>query len=374
MDTYLFFSGHAPELSHAELVALTNQPARRLLPGIFLLDLTEPDLDRLKKLLGGTVKIARVILKSASLSLKNLEQEFIKYSAKNLAVTEYGGSKITPEDIKNLKSRLVMTRPTRFLSLGTQEHSLVALSKKHAQELCVLYQGTTYLAETIWIHDFNSWKKRDLHKPYRDLKKGMIPPKLGRIMLNLALRGNRGVVADPFCGTGTIGIEGLFIAGEVIASDTDSLAVQGARANLTWAAHEFTLSTPFSTQVLDATHLDEHFSAVDAIVTEPFMGALVDDEQGLKTLKGKRLTVDALKNIILGLEKLYKGSLKSWVRVLKPAGRVVIAVPNFSFQGRTYALKLFDTVGGLGYNIVSSTPYTKPGAFVTRVITVLERT
>ena len=59
----------------------------------------------------------------------------------------------------------------------------------------------------------------------------MIPPKLARTMINLAVGENDPksiTVFDPFCGTGTILMEGLMVGVTVMGSDLDHEAVHGA--------------------------------------------------------------------------------------------------------------------------------------------------
>ena len=58
----------------------------------------------------------------------------------------------------------------------------------------------------VWRHQAKEWYKRDRLKPFADGKKGMLPPKVARIMVNLALGKSyksSQVLLDPFCGSGT---------------------------------------------------------------------------------------------------------------------------------------------------------------------------
>ena len=42
----------------------------------------------------------------------------------------------------------------------------------------------------VWRHSAKAWFKRDRAKPYSDRHKGLLPPKIARILVNLALGGH----------------------------------------------------------------------------------------------------------------------------------------------------------------------------------------
>ncbi len=102
--------------------------------------------------------------------------------------------------------------------------------------------------------------------------------------------------------------------------------------------------------------------SIDAIVTEPFMG----------DTKAKPAEV---KNIVKGLEKLYIGCLRDWQRVLKDHGIVVIALPKYEINGKTYFVKkVIDMCENLGYTIVAGPiEYSRPQAVVKRAFYVFQK-
>jgi tRNA G10 N-methylase Trm11 len=252
--------------------------------------------------------------------------------------------------------------------MDTDEHELLMLSHQHVSEFNVIPQDDKIIiAKTVWIYDAEDWVSRDRNKPYRDIKRGMLPPKVARIMVNLAIAGKTGVtVADPFCGTGTVLSEAIMVGCNVIGSDTNPDAIPGTKSNLEWL-----LSTPglaprtYNLAVADATHFDESFKSVDCIATEPYMGPLLDERNPS--------SFDKIKNIAKGLDKLYRGAFKAFHRALPVGGRVVMSIPVFHVYDREIQTISIDTLTSLGYNYVSAVPYSKPGAAVIRNITILEK-
>jgi tRNA G10 N-methylase Trm11 len=239
------------------------------------------------------------------------------------------------------------------------------LSHQHVSEFNLIARGKEIvIAKTVWIYDAEDWVSRDRAKPYRDIKHGMLPPKVARMMVNLATRGQTGItLADPFCGTGTILSEAIMVGCKVIGSDTNPDAIAGTKSNLEWIRSTPHLrSTIYDLRSIDATHFNQR---VDAIATEPYMGPLLDERNPLPLSK--------IKDIAKGLDKLYRGALKSFALALPKGGRVVISIPTFQVYGRSIETISIDTLSSLGYNYVSAVPYSKPGGIVVRNIIILEK-
>ncbi len=354
---FYFFLGNTPELSLLEL--------RTLYPGQFDLVakevasfMSDLDLSSLPRL-GGTRKVAQEL---AVVSPKQLKAKLVQLisldSAKNIALTDYANQNLERSTIHDLKSTI--SRSIRFVALDTTEHELLMLSRQHVSEFNLIPSGENIaIAKTVWIFDAENWVSRDRDKPYRDIKHGMLPPKVAGIMVTLATRGQSGLtLADPFCGTGTILAEAMMVGCSVIGSDTNPDAIEGSKSNLAWLASSPNLrSTIYDLHVADATHFSE---TVDAVATEPYMGPLLDERNPSSLAK--------IKNIAKGLDKLYRGCLKSW-----QATRIVISIPSFHVYNRVIETISIDTISSLGYNVIASVPYSKPGAAVIRNITVLEK-
>ena len=365
---YYFFLGNTHDLSLLELKTLYSGEFTFIGKEIasYPHDL---DLSTVSRL-GGTRKIAKEL---AVVSPKELQAKLIELiigddGGKNIALTSFLSEEIEAPSVMKIKKAVLASRPIRFVSMEMDEHELLMLSHQHVAEFNLISNGENIvIAKTVWIFDAADWVSRDRDKPYRDIKRGMLPPKVARIMANLATRGIPGLtLADPFCGTGTVLAEGMMIGENVVGSDTNPEAVEGAKSNLAWlAATPGLKATKAEFFLADATHFDEHIKSIDAIATEPYMGPLLDDRNPSP--------LDKVKNIAKGLDKLYRGAFKSFHAVLPAHGRVVMSIPSFAVYNRVIETISIDTLAGLGYNYVSSVPYGKPGAIVIRNITILEK-
>ncbi|MFZ2199906.1 MAG: hypothetical protein WAV40_03910, partial [Microgenomates group bacterium] len=287
-------------------------------------------------------------------------------SLKNIALTDYASLDLGRAVFHELKDKI--ERSIRFVSMETSPHELVMLSHQHVAEYNLISKGDEVtIAKTVWIYDAEDWISRDRNKPYRDIKRGMLPPKVARIMVNLATQGKSDItLADPFCGTGTVLSEAIMVGCHVVGGDTNPEAIPGTQSNLEWL-----LSTPglpsktYQLKLADATHFHETFPSVDCIATEPYMGPLLDERNPS--------SLDKIKNIAKGLDKLYRGAFKSFHQSLPVGGRVVMTIPSFAVYGKVIGTISVDTLVSLGYNYISSVPYAKPGAAVVRNITILEK-
>lgn len=372
---HYFFLGNTPDLSLLEL--------RTLYPGEFSLVGKEMasydgelDLSGLSRL-GGTRKVAveLVCVPPKKLEAKLIELILADDGGKNIALTSYLPEGVVVPEVIKIKREVQKTRPVRFVSMETGPHELLMLSHQHVAEFNLIPFGrlpngdsdNIVIAKTVWIYNAEDWVSRDRSKPYRDIKHGMLPPKVARIMVNLATCGQSGLtVADPFCGTGTVLAEAMMVGCNVIGSDTNPNAIPGAKSNLAWIASTPGLKpTAYDVLLADATHFSEFVKSVDAIATEPYMGPLLDERNPS--------TLDKIKNIAKGLDKLYRGAFKSFRVTLPVGGRVVMSIPSFNVYNRVIPTISIDTLTSLGYNHLATVPYAKPGAAVIRNITVLEK-
>lgn len=365
---YYFFLGNTPELSLLELRTLylgEFEPVTKEIVGYA----AKLDLASLP-LLGGTRKVAQEL---AITTVRKLESQLIELikaheGGKNIAVTSYLPKDSQPISLSTIKKSVTETRPLRFVSMETDEHELLMLSHQHVSEFNVLPQGDKIvIAKTVWIYDAEDWVSRDRNKPYRDIKRGMLPPKVARIMVNLATRGESGLtLADPFCGTGTILAEAMLVGCNVVGSDTNPEAITGSKSNLSWLCDLYSIhNTEYSILQADATHFNEYIISADAIATEPYMGPLLDERNPS--------SLDKIKNIAKGLGKLYRGAFKAFHKTLSVGGRVVISIPTFHVYNREIDTISIDSLVALGYNYISAIPYSKPGGIVIRNITILEK-
>jgi len=363
---YYLSLGHTRDLSILELSEL-GVKLRELPCGLIATD--NSNLLALAPTLGGTTKVFKSLQPTSPNSLlSDLAQIMFQAEGKNFAFSNYSTSPLTAQDLRQLKEEVSLKRPVRLLSFDTSGHSLIALRKQHVTELSLIDDGgSLIIARTAWIQDADAWSHRDRRRPYQDIKRGMLPPKVARMMVNLGTKGKTQLtLLDPFCGTGTVLMEALLLGQNVVGSDNDQSAVEGTLRNLAWLCQENNLQSTPKVFVSDATHLQEKYpDQLDLIVTEPYLGPLLES----KSLPDAK----KLKNIARGLDKLYRGSLRAWHPLLPSGGRVVIVLPEFLLSGRSIPTLQIDTIASLGYNYLASVAYGKKDAIVVRNITILEK-
>lgn len=371
-SSLLFVFGRTPDLSFAELTALFPN-AERIIREVAKVDLPEdinPAL--LTNLLGGTVKIAGYLDTIESLD-PQLVVPFLISEAKPLTfgLSLYTQNQKLPRnlsrDIKGLLAEKGIS--SRYVTDEEGVLSSVTVSKHSVFELILVQTPHGFMVgKTIAVQPFEEWNKRDYGRPFVDPKAGMLPPKVARMAVNLAVVSSQMTVdsktlLDPFCGMGTILAEALLSGWNIIGSDQSVESVDKAQKNIDWLKKVYPEVSPSANFFTgDATHVSDRLEpeSIDAIVTEPFMGPA----GGM----GKNI-----KNIIKGLEKLYIGSLRDWYKVLKPDGRVVMAFPKYVLNKHEYFVKkVIDSCENLGYTIVAGPlEYSRPQAVVRREFYVL---
>ncbi len=384
MISRLFFFGRTPELSLVEL--RTFAPTAELIQEAIAVVHEEVHVDgvlvtdrELIELLGGTVKIARLCQIVPSLEAEQL----IKYlkgqdvsTRHTFAISGYGVSlgsiRQLASDIKSLFSGANISARFLLPREGTAVSS-VAIEKERADELVLIHHGEEYIVgQTTAIQPFESWSKRDFGRPYADPKAGMLPPKIARMIVNIALGSDaKGkTLMDPFCGMGTVVQEALMRGVNAIGTDIDGETIAKSKKNISWVLHEYGLKTNARLETSDATHIDAIVGkeSLDAIATEPFLGSSKIGERKITDTK-------SIANIIKGLEKLYIGCLKNWACILKKGSLIAIAFPSFVIGGRVYSVKkVVDTCENLGYTCKQGPLiYSRPQAIVQRNFYIFQK-
>ncbi len=360
MDETIFIFGRTPAMAFLELQTFFPQ-ARLIIPGVAAADTTvSPELAISS--LGGTVKIAKVVGHVPSISAQTLSP-FIEHGM-TFGVSVYGATKISRHVLEDMKKTI---SGGRFVEAKGSELTSVVIEKNNVQEILAINIKEGYvIGRTLAVQPFEAWSKRDFGRPYADPRAGMLPPKVSRMVVNIAARKRdlrqslaQKTLLDPFCGMGTILSEAIAMGWNVIGSDQDSDVVKKARVNLRWLTENRLAAEGVTYRFLtsDAVHISEAVDAasIDAIITEPFMG-------------NPNIKQEQVKNIIKGLEKLYIGCLKDWHKVLKADGVVMMALPKYEFGGKMYFVKkVIDMCENLGYTIEAGPiEYGRSGAMVKR--------
>lgn len=346
---YVFILGHNPKLSVAEVKAVF--PAGQVVEqtsSFLILDTAEFDGDQIMDQLGGTIKIGQVLADKIDkkLIVKDLQQHHAG-SKLNFGFSYYEAKKDNlGMDVKTalkkvgLNSRLVISKEKNLSS--------VVITKNKVVEYLVLSasdrpsrDGRKYLARTIAVQGFEGYSKRDFGRPARDMKSGSMPPKLAKIMINLAQVDKAAKIHDAFCGSGTMLQEALLMGyTNISGSDKSSKAIEDTKKNLVWLADTLKINTSGVKVFLhDVINLSDKLSEIDAIVSEPLLGP---------PLRGHE-SPQEIKRIVRDLEELYLAAFEQFIKILNPGGKVVMIFPSFMVDKNIYRLNIEEQIKNLGF-------------------------
>lgn len=184
-----------------------------------------------------------------------------------------------------------------------------------------------FLAHTIHIQDIDAYAARDMGKS-RDMEVGMLPPKLAQSMINLAL-GTTEIsddvrLYDPFCGLGTVPIEGLHMGiSYVYASDISPEMVAATDKSVAEYVTKVTNGgpsiNPLESMVLDAKNIIQFPSVSKAthMATEGYLGRIF----GQHSIKADLVEIEK-KNLI----EIY-GAMFAGLASIKWSGVIVMTIP-----------------------------------------------
>lgn len=380
MQNYFFQLGNTPELSMLELNAvigdkvveqLSDQVARASLK-------SDEEAKKLVDLLGGTIKIIKQIeeIKITNIDeLRNKVADYLSNHSENEKI-HFGFGEIGRDHLEKIEGyelkALLQQKGINSRYIEGSRSGLSASVLLHKKKIVEVYLISTdhgvFLGQTMAVQDIDDWTHKDRNKPYSNRKKGMLPPKVALMMINIAIGDNpiqknrKNLLLDPFCGTGTILIEGLLTNLDVLGSDLDEESVSGTKRNLEWLAQDYPFTHEYNVILADATKIPPQKDKVQYIVTEPFLGKPKPNQAKLPF-------------IFKGLEKLYLGAFKHWTTLLANSASIVIIFPTVTItdaKGRkiNYSLdSLIDKLATFGYTTVSKPVlYHRPQAVVQRQI------
>ena len=391
---YFFILGKNPILSKAEIEAVLEFEEYRIKNIEFsqnvLIIETEKELDInwLNNRLGGTVKIGKIL--DTIPSLENFEERFFdlikfrdgkvyfgfslyqldfkvhlkKYQNKLLPVA-MEIKRILREE-KNVNSRYVVSKELELSSVIVKKNKLL----QNGAEICFLVKENEILVgQTLAVQAFEEFGARDFTRPSRDELSGMLPPKLARIMINLAQVKEDVQILDPFCGSGTILQEALILGYQkLIGSDKSEKAINDSRENLNWLKEKYHLNTNnvqlFS---LPVEQLNQKIkpNSIDAIITEPFLGPPIKGNESLKQI-----------DLILNqLEIIYLAAFKEFDKILRKQGKIVIIFPVFKMRDYAKQLEIFEQIKKIGFNLINKEKliYYRPKQYIWRDIIIFEK-
>lgn len=346
MSTYIFIPGNNPPLSIAELNARYKDVGVEKIGEGFIVIKTDAAIDQNEfDRIGGFIKVAEIIMESSQNKLMNNLTDILAsyYQGKKLdyGISVYGFPEKQLRNIllnlkKELKKNDIKTRfiNNNFTNISAAQYKSI---KNNGLEIVIIKSdGEYYIGKVVGVQDIDAYSKRDYEKPFRDMQMGMLPPKLAQILINLT--GSCGKIWDPFCGSGTIVMEGLLMGITMIGSDINIERVNGAKKNVDWLKKEFKITSHADLFAHDATKpIDRQF---DAIAFEGDLGIP----------HSKSIHPDKLQSIMDELDNLYVRFFEN-LKLMKCKAPIICALPFYRLRdGKEFDMeKTIERIEKMGF-------------------------
>jgi tRNA G10 N-methylase Trm11 len=391
---YYFILGKNPLLSKAEIEAVlefkkTNFKVLEFFEQVLIIETKKLlDIDWLNNRLGGTIKIGQLLGEINQLeeiqdsffdwfkfgenkvffgfSLYQLhKQNNLSKAQKKLLVIAMEIKRILREE-KNINSRWVASKEPQLSAVIVKKNKLL----KYGSDICFfLNQDKILVGQTLAVQLFEEFGARDYARPGRDDVSGMLPPKLAKIMVNLAQAKETDMILDPFCGSGTILQEATLMNYEnLIGFDKSDRAVNDTKNNLSWLAEKYQLDlSKIEIEQSDVNNLSNKFKpkTIDHIITEPYLGPPLKGNEGDKQID----------LIIEELENIYLQAFANFKEILKMKGKAIIVFPIFKIRNNYKKLVILNEIEELGFKILNKEDliYSRPKQFVWREIIIFKK-
>jgi tRNA G10 N-methylase Trm11 len=393
-NTYVFVPGKNWKLSLAELVACFKGrncwfEFSDLGPAFFAVTVDRALSASIAADLGGIIKIGKVV---TNLATRTVKEAFLRESKQAQAQIRmsFSASGIVDEMVDADSGKSVFGVSVYYLErsfhpvsrtmqrfVGSSlKHELVAhgrklgfmgfprsrpqpqlshvevlkkgLVERKAEVLFCVGKEQTFVSTTVAVHNPFEFQKRDIGRPVQRKIFGM-PPRLARIMINLAFCTAGKSLLDPFCGVGTILQEALLAKARVIGLDVNPWCVEASKKNLEWLKKQYSMEdAAYAVLQGDSRRLMETIQQdVDCIATEPDLGP---------PLRHVATTTYAIK-IIGKLTPLYYDFLESAHQSLKKDGRLVLITPHIKTRsGKPITMQIEEKAMNVGFKKVAPFP------------------
>lgn len=364
MQTFAILGSH-PALSLAEIAAVRDARAESAAGITALFETLEGNFVSLMDQLGGVQKIGYVIGEVANANNDELiaflasQLEHEHHESKmhfGISVYDFGNPKgvqtlaaeckkigMTVKTVlkeKGLSARFVMSKEAALNAVSVEKNDLI---NKGAEFVFMVAPDRVVIGTTAAVQDAEDWSERDFGRPRRNAKQGMLPPKLARMMINLTGKRVAGsVLLDPFCGSGTVLMEGAMLGcSKLIGSDIATAAVHDTQHNMSWLKERGTTVNDLDVFAAKASEVAERLphNTVDIIVTETYLGL---PRRGVET-------AEDLHKAVGYITTLYRESFASLRNVLKEDGVVVVAAPMHKLGKETFEAPIVEIFEDLGY-------------------------
>lgn len=380
-----FVLGNNRELSTAEIEAVTGVSDFASTQGDVLLLETDLPGRMLQGRLAGTIKVGSVVGELAAWDKEACADLLSAMVDPSLPRVEFGLSVYDAGDGRaakelraetqrlglEIKARLKASgRPVRLVTSREKTLSAVVVTSNRLLErggefVLITLPGRILVGLTEAVQDFEAWGARDFGRPARDAQSGMLPPKLARMMVNLAEKEpTRSSLLDPFCGSGTVLMEAALLGyKEMTGSDISPKAVADTRTNLDWLAARRGAGIPPITLLVSPAQTLRLDAPVDAIVTETYLGP---------ALHGREHPAFLERNLA-DLSILYRDAFGALAKLAKPDGTAVVAFPVFQTKDGEREVATRTLMESVGWKVTRRLRYERAGQHVEREIFVMRR-
>jgi len=231
---------------------------------------------------------------------------------------------------------------------GNELLSERVLTREALDAVAFPYRSGFALGPTTWVPDSTAMRQRGTRKPSPHSEISL-SPRLARTLVNLTGLKPGQTLLDPFCGSGTILVEGYGKSLRCLGVDSRASRVQEARENIRWSIGGVT-DRGYDIRKGDARDLPRMLrgTKVDGIVTEPLL---------LPQLRARPKTSTA-REMIGESAGVYNDALASMAESIHSEGRIVVVVPviqtmegdevTLTLEGRKLGLRLFQP-GPVGF-------------------------
>ena len=374
---YIFILGRYPDLSKKEIVSVLKMQNYEVettysSEQVMVIRLNnELNVININKILGGTVKIGQVI---SRLPTPLTELQLINYFTSDTLFIDYlegvddkatiGASYYadkTKEDrgmhfklmslVKEIKTHLELQGfKVRYPKLEGTSLSSASVEKnklltKGVEILLIQTPDQMLIGKTLAVQEFESFSKRDYGRPSRDMNSGIMPPKIARMMINIAELPHDAAIIDPFCGSGTLLQEAAILGYKnVTGTDISDKAIGDSEKNLTWLTQRDSSLPIASIRQVDVLDLEEIYgqASFDAVIGEPYMGPNFQERPLLSVMQKNRDE----------LELFYASALEVFSTILKPGGVIVMILPIFHTGNHYLHMDISAKINTLGLKLV----------------------
>ena len=323
--------------------------------------------------LGGTIKLAQIIDQSPlkyleSLSPGKITFGYSDYSPKATKDSAWATAiRIKAALKKYHRAVRIVPSQTAVVSSAAAFHN--ALGRKANRIEFIKYKDI--IAVSVGSQNIDAYSARDQARPARDAKVGMLPPKLAQVIINLATENkNKGILLDPFCGTGVILQEAMLMGYHCLGTDISDRMIDYSNRNLLWLKTQHEKLPSYHLAQADATKFSWQ-PRPSFVASEIFLGAALSappSDIQLQDLKqqSKSLLLRFLRNLLPQISK---------------DTTIALAIPAWRRLNSTYShLDIIDDLTDLGYNVKKFkhlTPndllYFREGQVVARQLIVLRK-